>query len=158
MFLMSISKVSIVASTRSGQFKSFDGEGEVVIIRIIHQKSMIDVLLEALCVVACRDQRTGLTSSCALLHPSCLGQCLVVSLDAIHDDPPLAGSVDGPQGGDVPCHAGAEVRLLAELHQPVHTVVGVGQDVLVKRGHSSIVILNCMRNLITWVISIINAP
>ena len=39
MFLMSISKVSIVASTRSGQFKSFDGEGEVVIIRIIHQKS-----------------------------------------------------------------------------------------------------------------------
>ena len=71
-----------------------------------------------------------------------------MSLHAVHHDPPLACRVDGSQGRQVLGGAGAEERLLLQLHQPVHAVVGVGQDVLVEGGHTRVVVLNGVGDIV----------
>ena len=71
-----------------------------------------------------------------------------MSLDTVDYDPPLASSIDRPHRGDVAGQAGAQVGLLAELHQPVHAVIRVGQHVFVESRHSGIVVLYGMGDLI----------
>ena len=86
---------------------------------------MINIFLDALSVVTGGHQGTRLPRPRALLNPGCLGQSLVVSLDPVDHNPPLARSVDRPQGRDVTSQAGAEVGLLRQLDQSVHAVVCV---------------------------------
>ena len=86
---------------------------------------MIDIFLDALSVVTGRHQGTRLPRPRALLQPRSLGQSLVVSLDPVNHNPPLARGVDCPQGRDITSQAGAQVGLLRQLHQSVHTVVRV---------------------------------
>ena len=76
-----------------------------------------------------------------------------MSLHAVHHDPPLAGGVEGSEGCEVGGGAGTEERLLAQLHQPVHAVVGVGQDVLVEGGHTRVVVLNGVGDIVGPVIA-----
>ena len=79
---------------------------------------VIDVLLETASVVAGRYQGTRLASSGALLHPSSLGQSLIVSLHSVHNDPPLASSVERSDRRDVAGQTGTQVCLLTQLNQP----------------------------------------
>ena len=103
---------------------------------------MVDGFLNALGVVAFRDERTGLACAIALLHPRGLGQRLVVRLHAVHDDSPLALCVDGPERHEVVGGGGTEVGLLGELHQSVHAVLGVGEHVFVERCNAGVVVFN----------------
>ena len=119
---------------------------------------MVDVLLDTLGVVAVRDERTGLPSSGALLYPGSLGQGLVVSLHPVHHDSPLARGVGSSERGEVGGGAGAEESLLAQLHQPVHAVVGVGEDVLVEGGHPGVVVLDGVRDVVGRVLGVLQAP
>lgn len=80
----------VVAGAGGGQGECVDGEGEVVIIGIVHQKSVIDVLLDTFSLVTLRHERTRRPHCSALLHTGRLCEGLVVSLHAVHDDPPLA--------------------------------------------------------------------
>ena len=86
---------------------------------------MINIFLDALGVVAGRHQGTRLPCPRALLQPRCLGQSLVVSLDPVDHNPPLAGCVDRSQGSDITSQTGAKVGLLRQLDQSVHAVVCV---------------------------------
>lgn len=129
-----------------------------MIIRIVDEKSVVDVLLDTLGVVAVRYERTGLPSSGAFLHPGGLGQSLVVSLHAVHDDSPLARGVDGSERGEVGGGAGTEESLLAQLHQAVHAVVGVGEDVLVEGGHPGVVVLDGVRDVVGRVLGVLQTP
>ncbi len=58
---------------------------------------MIDVLLEALGLVAGGDEGTGRAGGGALLNPGRLGERLVVVLHPVHDHAPLTVSVHGAQ-------------------------------------------------------------
>ena len=119
---------------------------------------VMNVFLQALCVVAARYQRTGLPRRSANLHPGCLGQTLVVSLHVIDNHSPLAGGVDGSEWCDVGGGTGAQICLLIQLHQSVHAVVSVGEYVLVEGRYPGVVVFNGIGDIVCRVISILKAP
>jgi hypothetical protein len=149
---------SVVTSTGGGELESLDGEGEVLVIWVVHQEPVIDGLLDTLSLVAGRHQRTGLPSSATLLNTGRLSECLVVSLHPIHYDPPLAGSVEGTKGHQVTCGARTQVSLLGQLYQAVNTVFSVSKNILVECGHPSIVVLDGVGNLVGGILGVLQAP
>jgi hypothetical protein len=129
-----------------------------LVIWIVDKEPVVDVLLETLGLVAWGNQGAGLSGSGALLNSGGLGQSLVVGLDTVDDDSPLAMGVDGSPGLDVGGDRGAEVGLLDNLLQSVHAVVGVGQHVLVDGLDTLVVVLKGGLYLIGGVLRVLNAP
>ena len=56
--------------------------------------------------------------------PDCLAESLVVGLDVVDDDPPLAVRVERAQRLDVSGLGGAEVLLVLKVGQTVNGVLG----------------------------------
>ena len=150
--------VPIVAGASRWQLEGLDGEWEVLVIGIVDQEPVVDVLLEALGLVAGRDEGAGLSSSGALLNAGGLGESLVVSLHSVDDNPPLSVSVDGSPGLDVGGDGGAEVSLLDDLLQSLHAVLSVGEDVLVDGLHSLVVVLESVLDLVGGVLGVLQTP
>ena len=148
----------VVAGAGRGQLEGLDGEWEVVIIGVVDEEPVVDGLLEALGLVALWDQGAGGAGGGALLDPCGLGQGLVVGLDLVDHDPPLAVDVDGPLGLDVGGLGGAEVGLLHDLLQAGHAVVSVGQDVLVHLLDRVVVVLDGLLDLVGGVFLVLKAP
>jgi hypothetical protein len=146
---------TVVTGTSGRQLEALDGEGQVLIISIIDQEPVVDGLLQALGLVALWHQGTGGAGGGALLHTGGLGQGLVVSLDVVDDDSPLAMNIDGPQGLDVSGLGGAQVGLLHDLLQPVNGVVGVGQHILVHLLHGVVVVLDGLLDLVGGVLGVL---
>ena len=65
--------------------------------------------------------------------PGCLAESLVVGLDVIHDDPPLAVSVERSQRLNISGLGGAEVLLVLEVSETINRVLGRGQHILQKK-------------------------
>lgn len=149
---------AIVASTSGGQLKALNSEGQVLIIGIVDQETVVDGLLQALGFVALRDQGASRSGGGALFDAGGLGQGLVVGLDVVDHDAPLAVNVDGPQGLDVAGLRGAQVGFLDDLLQPVDGVVGVGQHVLVHLLHRVVVVLDGLLDLVGGVLGVLKAP
>jgi len=150
--------VTIVAGAGRWQLESLDSEGEVLIIRVVDQEPVVDVLLQALGLIAWRDKGTGLSGCGALLNTCGLGQGLVVGLHSVDDDSPFSSSVDGSHGLDVGGDGGAEVGLLHNLLQSLHAVLSVGKDILVDSLDTLIVVLESMLDLVGGIFSILQAP
>ena len=150
--------VPIVAGASRWQLEGLDGEWEVLVIGIVDQEPVVDVLLEALGLVAGRDEGAGLSSSGALLNAGGLGESLVVSLHSVDDNPPLSVSVDGSPGLDVGGDGGAEVGLLHDLLQSLHAVLSVGEHILVDGLDTLVVVLESVLNLVCGIFRILQAP
>jgi len=90
-----------VACAGAGQLEGLHGEREVLVVRVIHQKSVIYGLLQTLCWVASWDEGAGCPCAVALLDPGGLGEGLVVGVHPVHDDPPLTLGVHSPEGHEV---------------------------------------------------------
>ena len=148
----------VVAGAGGGKLEGLDGEGEVLVIGVIHQEPVVDVLLETLGLVTRGHQRAAVSGGGALLNPGGLAQGLVVGLDSIDDDSPLAVGVDGALGLDVGGDGGTEVGLLDNLLQPVHAVLSVGEHVLVDGLDTLVVILERVLNLVCGVLGILETP
>lgn len=148
---------TVVASTRRGQLEALDGEGKVLVIGIVDQEAMVDALLQALGLIALRNKRARRARSGALLNTGRLGEGLVVSLDMVDHDPPLAMDVDGTEGLDVGSLGRAQIGLLHDVLQMVHRVLSVGQHILVQLLDSIIVVLNGLLDLIGGVLRILQA-
>ena len=149
---------SVVASAGGGELEGLDGEGEVLVIGVIDQEPVVDVLLETLGLITRGHQGAAVPGGGALLDPGGLAQGLVVSLDSVDDDPPLAVGVDGALGLDVRSDGGAEVSLLDNLLQPVHAVLSVGEHVLVDGLDALVVVLEGVLNLVGGVLGVLEAP
>jgi len=149
---------SVVAGAGGWELEAVDGEWEVLIIWIVDQEPVVDVLLDALGLVAFGHQWASRSGGGALLDASGLGQGLVVGLDVVDDDPPLAVDVDGAQGLDIGSLRGAQVSLLHNVLQASHGVVGVGQDVLVHLLDSVVVVLDGLLDLVGGVLLVLKAP
>jgi len=149
---------TVVAGAGGGQLEGLDGEGEVLVISVIYHESVVDVLLDTLGFVAFRDKRTGVPGCGAFFDPGGLSELLVVSLHVVDDDPPLSVGVDSAKGLDVGGHGGTQVGLLHDLLQPVHAVVGVGDDVLVDGLDTVVVVRKSVLNLVCGVIGVFKAP
>ena len=148
----------IDTSTSRGKFEALDGEGEVVVIGIVHHEPVIDGLLEALGGVALGYQGTGLTRVTALLDPGRLAERLIVGLDSIDNDPPLALRVDRPERRHVAHIRRTQIGLLVRGLESVHRVVCVGNDVLVEGGHGSVVVLNGVLDVVGGILIVLEAP
>ena len=149
---------SVVAGAGGGKLEGLNGEGEVLVIGVIDQEPVVDVLLETLGLITRGHQGAAVSGGGALLNPGGLTQGLVVGLDSVDDDPPLAVGVDGAQGLDVGGDGGAEVSLLDNLLQPVHAVLGVGEHVLVDGLDTLVVVLEGVLNLVGGVLGILETP
>ena len=149
---------SIVASTCTGKLEGLDGEGEVLVIGVVDKEPVIDVLLEALGLIASWDKGASLTLGGTLLNPGSLGESLVVGFDSINHYSPLSISVDSSERLDVGSFGGTEVSLLHNLLQPGHRVLCVGQNILVDGLNAFVVILQSMLNLVGRVLSILQTP
>ena len=76
----------------------------------------------------------------------------------VHNDPPLASGVHGPQWGDVGGVRWAEVGLLAKFQQTVNAVLCVGKNVLVQSGNASVVVFYGVGDLVGGVLTVLQAP
>jgi len=149
---------TVVASASGWELEAVDGEWEVVIIWIVDQEPVVDVLLETLGLVAFWNQWAGGSGGGALLNAGSLGEGLVVGLDVVDDDPPLAVDVDGTKGLDVGSLGWAQVSLLDNVLQAGNGVVRVGQDVLVHLLDSVVVVFDGLLDLVGWVLNVLQAP
>jgi len=104
---------SVDTGAGGGQLEGVHGKGEVMIIRVIHQKSVVDVLLVAGCMIAVRYKGTRSSSCCTLLNPSCLGQSLVVRAHTVHNNSPFTSSIDRSQRSNISGDRGTQVGLLS---------------------------------------------
>ena len=95
---------SIVAGAGGWQLECFNGKGEILIIGIIDKEPVVDGLLETLGLITGWHKRARLSSSCALLNTSSLGQGLVMSLHSVNNNSPLAVSVDSTKRLNVSGH------------------------------------------------------
>jgi len=103
---------AVEAGAGGRQLEAVDGEGQVLIIGIEDEEAVVDGLLDALGLVALGDEGAFGAGGGAGLDPGRLGEGLVVGLDVVDDDLPVAVDVDGSQGLDVGSLGGAEVSLL----------------------------------------------
>lgn len=150
--------VSIVAGTGGWELEGLDGEWEVLIIWIVNQESVVDVLLETLGLVTWWHKRTGISGSGTFLNTGSLGQGLVVSLDTVNNNPPLAVGVDGSSWLDVGGDGGTEVGLLDDVLQSGDAVVSVGEHVLVDGLDTLVVVLEGVLDLVGGIFRILQAP
>lgn len=149
---------SIVTGTGGRQGEGLDGEWEVVVIGVVDKEPVVNGLLHTLCLVTFWHQRTRRAACCAFLDPGGLGQGLVVSFYTVHDDTPLAGGVYCSQWHQVPGVTGAKISLLWQFNQSVHTVLCVGQHILVQSSHTGVVVLHRVRNLVCRVLIVLETP
>jgi hypothetical protein len=122
---------AVVAGAGRGELEALNGEGKVLVISVIDQEAVVDGLLEALGLIAFRDERARSTGSRAVLNASSLAEGLIVGLDIVHDNSPLAKNIDCATGLDVLDVGWAEVGLLNNILQAVNGVLSVGEDILV---------------------------
>lgn len=94
---------SIVASAGRRKLESLDGKGEILIIGIEGEESVVDALLETLGLIAGGNKGAGLSGSSALLNSGGLGKGLVVGLYSVDNNSPFSISVHGTEGLDVSC-------------------------------------------------------
>ena len=148
------------ASARGGQFEILDGEREVVIVRIVDQEAVVDVLLEALGLVAGGHQRAGLSAGVgvAFLDAGVLVEFDSVGLDFVDDDAPLAVDVDGAQRLDVGSGARAEVSLLFQFGQSVDRVGRVDGHVLVQGQDGLVVLVESVDDFVGRVLRVLQTP
>jgi hypothetical protein len=146
---------AVVAGAGRGELEALNGEGKVLVISVIDQEAVVDGLLEALGLIAFRDERAGRTGCCAVLDASSLAEGLVVGLDIVHNNPPLAKNIDGATGLDVLDVGRAEVGLLDNVLQAVDGVLSVSKDILVQLLDRVIVVLNGLLNLIGGVLGVL---
>jgi len=149
---------TVVAGASRGKLEGLDGEWEVVIIGVVDEEPVVDGLLQTLGLVAFRHKWAAGSSSGALLNAGGLGQGLVMGLDLVHNDPPLAVDVDSPLGLDVGGLRGAQVGLLDDLLQAGDRVVGVGEHILVHLLDRVIVVLDSLLDLVGGILLILKAP
>lgn len=148
----------IVTGTSRGQLKALNSEGQVLIIRIVDQKAVIDGLLQALGFITLRNEGTSGAGSGAFFNTSGLGQSFVVSLDVIDNNSPFAVDVDGSQRLDIASFAGAQVGFLDNFLQSVDRVIGIGQHILVHLLHAVVVVFDGLLDFVSGVFGILQTP
>merc|ERR1712045_630678 len=106
---------AVVAGAGGGELEALDGEGEVLVIGVVDEEAVVDGLLQALGLVALGHEGAGGAGGLAVLDAGGLAEGLVVRLDVVDHDPPLAVHVDGAPRLDVLDVGGAEVGLLGPM-------------------------------------------
>ena len=122
----------IVTGAGGGELEALHGEGEIVVFGVIDQEPVVDILLDAFCLVAFWDKWALLVNCGALFNPDSLAQSLVMSFDIIDNDSPLSVSVDGSQRNIVSHIGRAKEGFISQLLETVHRVVCVSNDIFVK--------------------------
>lgn len=149
---------AIIASTGRWQLEALDGERQVLIIRIIDQKSVIDGFLQALGFIALRDQRTSRAWSGTFFNASSLGQSFIVCLDVVDHNAPFAMNIDGSQGLNIAGFRGTQVGFLDDFFQAIHGIVGIGQHILVHLLHGIVVIFNGLLDFVGGIFGVFKTP
>lgn len=148
------------ASAGSRQLEVLDGEWEVVIVRVEDEETVVDVLLEALGLVASRDQWARFTSSIgiAFFDAGVLIELDSVGLDLVDNDAPLAIDVNSTKRLDVGGRAWAQVGLFFQLGQSVDRVGCVGCYVLVQGQNGFVVLVKSVDNIVRWILRVLQTP
>lgn len=147
------------ASAGSWQLEVLNGEGEVIVIRIVDQEAVEDILLDALRAVAGGDERARRSDGdVALLDAGSLRELLPIRLDAIHDDAPLSLDVDGPERLNVASRARTQVSLFRQAFQTVNGVLSVSCDVFVQGKNSLIMLVEGVFDVVGRVVVILQTP
>jgi len=106
--------------TAGWELEGLHSEGEVLIIGIIYQEAVVDVLLQALGLIALRYKRTSITRSQTFLNTGSLGESLVMSFNVVDNDSPFTFSVDGTKRSDVGSFRGTEVSFFLQGIGPLN--------------------------------------
>lgn len=147
------------ATARSGQLKFLDGERESVVVGVVDQEAMENVLLDALGLVAGRDQGTGgAHDHVAFLNSGRLRVLDAVGLDVVDDGTPLAVNVDGTKGTHVIGGTRAQVNLVVQLVQSVDRVFRVRQFVLVESDDGLVVLVQGLLHFVLGIFVVFQAP
>jgi len=155
-----MNKSSNEAGARGGQLEVFNGEWEVVIIRIVDQEAVIDVLLNAFGFIAGRNQwaRSASGGSVALFDTGVLVELVVVRFDFVDNYSPFSLNVDGTQRLNVSGGAWAQVRLLFDFVQSVYRVLGVDSNVLVQGQNGLVVLIQSVDHVVGRIFGVFEAP
>jgi len=145
--------------TACWELEGFHCKGEVPIIRIVYQESVVDVLLQAFGLVALRYKRAGITRSQAFLNTGGLGESLVVSFNVVDDYSPFTMSVDSTKRLDVDSLRGTKVGLFLQGIRPLYRKCSVEiNHVSIEAPYFLEMLIYSGFNLIGWVFSIFKTP
>jgi len=114
------------------ELESFHCEGEVLIIGIIYQESVVDGLLQAFGFITLRNKRASITRSQTFLNTGGLGESFVVSFDIVNDNSPFALSVDSAKRLDIDGLRGTEIGLFLK------SIRSLNREFSVKINHISV--------------------
>jgi len=106
--------------TAGWELEGLHSEGEVLIIRIVHEETVVDGLLQAFGFIALWYKWAGITRSQTFLNTGGLGESLVVSFNVVDNDSPFAFSVDSTKRLDVGSFRGAEIGLFLQSVRSFH--------------------------------------
>jgi len=106
--------------TAGWELEGLHSEGEVLIIRIVHEETVVDRLLQAFGLVALWYKWAGITRSQTFLNTGGLGESLVVSFNVVDNDSPFAFGVDGTKRSDIGSLRGAEIGLFLQSVWPLN--------------------------------------
>jgi len=106
--------------TAGWELESLYCEGEVLIIGIVYQESVIDVLLQACGFIALGYKGTGIARGQTFLNTGGLGKSLIVSFNVVDDNSPFALSVDSTKWLDVDSLRGTEIGLFLQSIGPLY--------------------------------------
>jgi hypothetical protein len=149
---------AIITGTSRRQLEALNSEGQVMIIRIVDQKSVVDGFLQALGFIALRNKRASVSSCGTFFNTSGLGQSFIVGLNMVDHNSPFTGDIDGSQRLDVSSLRGAQICFLNDFFQPIDRVVSVGQNILVHLLHRIVVIFDSLLDFIGGVFGVFEAP
>jgi len=145
--------------TAGWELEGLHSEGEVLIIRIVHEETVVDGLLQAFGLVALWYKWAGITRSQTFLNTGGLGESFVVSFDIINDNSPFAFSVDSTKRLDIDGLRGTEISLFLKSIRPLH------REFSVKINHISVeapdfleMMIYSSFDFIGWVFCIFKTP
>lgn len=123
---MGFSEGSVVTSASGRQFERFDGEGKVLIIRIVDQESVVDGFLNAFGFVTFGDQGTGFSGGFTMFNSGGLGQSFIMGFNSVNNDSPFSISVNSSSGLDIFGFAGAQIGFLNDFLKSIDGIFSVG--------------------------------
>ena len=152
-------KSSDDAPARAWQLEFLNSERESVIVWVKDQETVEDVLLDALGLVAGRNQRaSGADDDVAFLNASRLGVLDTVRLDVVDDGAPLAVDVDGTERLDVAGRTRAKINFIEQFLDSVNRAARVDQRIFVEIDNSLVVLIKGLLDFYNRILGIFQTP
>ena len=152
-------KSSDDAPARAWQLEFLNSERESVIVWVKNQETVENVLLDALGLVARRNQRTRVTDDdVTFFNAAGLREFDTVRLDSVDDGPPFPIDVDGAEGLDVAGGTRTKINFIILRVNAINRFDGIDECIFENRLDGVIVLVKGLLDFYKRIFRVFQAP